>query len=354
MSEMSKSETPAAGDGGERLPGAKAKRPLEIPPRGWLQILKRVAREVGQDDLPLVAAGLAFFAVLGLFPMLTLVVAIYSQVADPQQVQQLLVMIRPLLPAEAQQLVAGQLQALTGGEPTTGLGFSLLLSLGLLLWSASTGTQSLIRAIDLVYEEEEERSFLKLRLLAVAFTLGAIVFFVVSVGSLAVLPEVLERIGLEAKDELLLKLIRWPALAAVCLLGLSILYRWAPDRRNARWQWISWGSVIATVLWISASAAFSYYAREMGSYNETYGTLGAAVVLLLWLFLSAFAVLLGAEINSEIEHQTARDSTVGPERPLGERDAFVADHRPGSAPRPEENPEKDDQRKPVAPADEGS
>ena len=312
--------------GGE-VPGAEARRPVEVPLRGYLQIAKRIQGNIAQKNLPVVAAGIAFFALLGIFPGLTALVGLYGLLANPQEIQEILLLLEDVLPREALGILAEQLERLLA-TPASGLGLGTLVSLLILLWSASKGTLTLISAVNLVYREVETRSFLRLRGLALLLTLGGLVFFAVSVAGIALLPVALGRLSLGGAAQGTLESLRWPLLGLVILTGLALIYRLAPDRRSPKWRWVSPGGVISTLIWLVGSSLFSVYVSTFGNYSETYGSLGAVVVLLLWLYLSAFVVLLGAEINVETEHQTAVDSTVGPDRPLGERGAWSADHRP--------------------------
>jgi membrane protein len=309
--------------------GREAERPGEIPPRGWFAILKRVKAEVKDDNVPLLAAGVAFYAMLAIFPAIIAVVTVYGMVADPAQVESQVQELAKGLPAGADELLTEQLSNAAGAADRA-LSIGLAVSLLAVLWSASSGVQGLVKGLNLVYDERESRGFLKLRGLSLLLTLGAIVGAVVAVALIAVFPGVVEDLGLGRAGELAASIARWIVLALLMLLALAVLYRYAPDRANPRWRWVSWGAVVALVLWLLGSVGFSYYVDNFGKYNQTYGALAAVIILLLWLFLSAFVVLLGAELDAETERQTARDTTTGPSRPLGERDAEVADTLGGS------------------------
>jgi membrane protein len=311
----------------DEIPGAEARSPAHIPAAGWLQIGRRVVREVRQDHLSLIAAGMAFFALLATFPALTLLVAIYGLLADPTTIQEQISVLRPLLPRNAFDLIADQLESLLA-SPTSTHGLGVVVGLLLLLWGSASGIQTLIKAVNLAYDEEETRSYFRLRALALALTLGALVFLLVSLSGLALLPTLLASLGLDDATTELLMMVRWPLLGVVFLGSLAVVYRLAPDRRAPKWRWVTLGSVAALIVWLAGSGLFSLYVRTFGRYSDTYGALGAAIVLLLWFYLSAFAILLGAEINAETEHQTAEDSTIGPDRPLGQRRAWMADSRP--------------------------
>jgi membrane protein len=311
--------------------GREAERPSEIPPRGWFAVLRRVKAEVKEDNVTLLAAGVAFYAMLAIFPAIIALVTIWGMVADPDQVESQVGEFAKSLPSGADQLITEQLEAVAGAGRQA-LSVGLAISLLAVLWSASGGVQGLIRSLNLVYDERETRGFVKLRGLSLLLTLGAILVAVVALTLIAVFPAFVESLDLGQAGELAASIGRWVILAAVVLVSLAVLYRNAPDRASPRWRWVSWGTVVALALWLLGSVGFSWYVDNFGNYNQTYGALAAVIILLLWLFLSAFAVLLGAELDAEIERQTVRDTTTGPERPLGERGAEVADTVGGSPP----------------------
>ena len=304
--------------------GREAERPSEIPPRGWFAVLKRVKAEVKEDNVTLLAAGVAFYAILAIFPAIIAVVTVYGMVADPAQVESQVGELAKSLPSGADQLLTEQLESVTqAGRQSLSIG--LAVSLLAVLWSASSGVQGLVKGLNLVYDEQETRGFLKLRGLSLLLTLGAILTAVIAIALIAVFPALIDDLGLGKTGELAASIARWVVLALLVLVAVAVVYRYAPDRANPRWRWVSWGAVVALVLWLLGSIGFSWYVDNFGKYNQTYGALAAVIILLLWLFLSAFVVLLGAEIDAEIERQTARDTTTGPERPMGRRDAEVAD-----------------------------
>jgi membrane protein len=309
--------------------GREAERPSEIPPRGWFAVLKRVKAEVKEDNVPLLAAGVAFYAMLAIFPAIIALVTIYGMVADPAQVESQVAEFAKSLPSGADELITEQLtNVVNAGQQSLSIG--LAVSLLAVLWSVSSGVQGLIKSLNLVYDERETRGFLKLRGLSLLLTIGAIVVAVVALVLITVFPGVIDNFGLGKAGELAASIVRWVVLALLVLAALAVLYRFAPDRASPRWRWVSGGAVVAFVLWLLGSIGFSWYVDNFGKYNQTYGALAAVIILLLWLFLSAFAVLLGAEFDAEAERQTARDTTTGPERPLGQRDAEVADTVGGS------------------------
>lgn len=306
--------------------GRQARRPKEIPRQGWRDITLRVKEETTRDNLSIIAAGVAFYALLALFPALAALVSIYGLVADPAQVSQQLAGISQMLPQEAYQIIDRQLSSVAasaGGALTIGAIGGLLLA----LWSAAKGMKAVLLALDITYDEEEKRGFFKFNGLALLLTLGAVLFVILSLGLIAILPALLGQLGLPETAQSLLAGLRWPLLALLVVLALAVLYRFGPDRDQPRWRWVSWGAVLATALWLVVSALFSWYVSNFGNYQETYGAMGAIIILLMWFYITAFVVLLGAEINAEMEHQTERDTTRGAERPMGERDAQMADTR---------------------------
>jgi len=309
------------GEGAAR--GREASSPGEIPPRGWLDVVRRVKREVGADNVGLVAAGVAFYLLLAIFPGIAALVAVFALVADPATIAQQ-VEAFPSMPPEAEAIVTGQL-AQVSAQPDAKLGVGFAIALLLALWSASKASTALMSAMNIVYDEEEQRGFLKFQLVALAFTLGAVLVGVLAIGAVAGVPAVLALVPLGPLARWVAAAVPWLVVAGVVLVLLGALYRYGPSRSRARWRWVSPGSGLTTVLWLIASAGFSIYVANFGNYNETYGSLGAVVVLLMWLWLSAYLVLLGAELNAEMEHQTRRDTTRGAEKPMGERGAYVAD-----------------------------
>ena len=318
---------PASPDGAG-VPGGQADAPGQIPAQGWKQILKRAWKEQKEDNIGLIAAGVAYYAFTALFPALIAAVTLYGLIADPEEVTAQIRSITDTLPADAASLITTQLTEIANG-PSSALGVGLVVSVLAALFSASGGVGNLIKAINIAYDEEETRGFVKLRGLALLFTLGAVLFVVVALALIAVLPVVLDNIGLGGIGGVLVFVLRWAGLVAFMMVALAVLYRYAPDRDAPKFRWVGLGAAVATLLWIVASAGLSFYVNNFGSYGKTYGALAGVVVLLLWLYITAFIVLLGAEINSESEQQTAKDSTKGPEKPKGQRDATKADSGAG-------------------------
>jgi membrane protein len=261
---------------------------------------------------------------LALFPAITALVSLYALFARPDSIGEHLSFMQDVMPADAYSIVQDQVSRVIA-KGQAGLTFGFLLGLALALWSANAGMKAIMDALNIVYEESEKRGIIKLNLISLAFTVAAIFVTLIVVGAVIVVPLVLSWLGLGGMTEWILRLARWPTLMVGMLLGLSILYRYGPSRRAAQWKWISVGSVLAAVAWFVGSAILSFYLANFANYNATYGSLGAAIGTMTWMWMSAIVILLGAEINSEIEHQTARDTTVGREKPLGMRGATMAD-----------------------------
>jgi membrane protein len=304
--------------------GRDAREPQQIPRRGWKEILSRSWAELGDDNISIVAAGVAFYALLAIFPALGAALAIYGYVADPADVGRQLASLGGMIPADSRSVLERQLAELAS-QPTSALSIGAVIAILLALWSASSGIKALMTALDIVYEEREKRGFLRYNLTALAMTLGAIVAGLFAIALVAILPPIIEAFRLPDWLHWLISLVRWPILALAVMTALAVLYRYGPSRNQARWNWVSWGAAAATLLWIIASALFSWYAANFANYNKTYGSVGAIVALLMWFYITAYVVLLGAELNSEMERQTAMDTTRAPEKPMGRRGAKMAD-----------------------------
>jgi membrane protein len=314
-------------DAEERSAGRDAESPSDIPAKGWLAITKRVVTELKRDHVSLLAAGVAFKGLLALFPAIIAAISIWGLVASPEQITQQLSGFLNALPEDAAGLIEQQMTNVAASDPGT-LSIALVLSILIALWSASGGTAGLMEGCNAAYNEVDNRKFPLKRGIALAFTFGAIVFLAVTIALIAVLPVVLGELGLGETGELVVRIAQWPLLALLVIGALTTIYKYGPDRDRPRMRWVSWGAGIATLLWLIGSAGFTLYVENFGNFDETYGTFGGIIVLMLWLFLSAFVVLLGAEINAEIERQTARDTTEGAPEPIRTRGAVVADTTP--------------------------
>ncbi|MCB1882378.1 MAG: YihY/virulence factor BrkB family protein [Geminicoccaceae bacterium] len=308
-----------------REPGHDAESPERIPARGWWQVLVRVAGETGRDNIMVVAAGCAFYALLALFPFITALVSIYGLVADPSTVANQLGALKDVLPAEAYGIIEGQVKAVVSTS-NSALGFGTVVALGLALWSASAGIKTVFSSLNIAYEEAETRSFLRFNATALAFTLLTVLAIVAGILVIVGLPVLLAWVPLGRAGAWLVSLVSWAMLLVFITFGIGLLYRFGPSRRPANWRWLTPGALFATLLWVAASMGFSFYAANFASYNETYGALGGVIVTMMWLWITALIVLMGAELNSELELQTAEDTTVGEDRPMGWRGSYVADH----------------------------
>jgi membrane protein len=318
-------DAPATEAARPQPPGAQAERPQDIPRRGWVQILKRSWAQTTEDQIPLLSAGVAFFGFLALFPSLIALVLAYGLFADPSTIATQIDSLGTALPAEVEDLIITQLTEQS--QRTGALSVGVIISLLLALWSASGGVANLVLAINTAYDETDDRPLVKKRVLALALTLGAIVFMIVLVTLIAVLP-IIFSIFDGGPLRWLVQVVRWVLIAVLIMVGLAVLYRVAPDRDAPKMRWASPGAIVATLLWLVVSVGFSLYVTLFASYAKTYGALAGIVVLLMWLWLTSYAVLFGAEINAEAEQQTIKDSTVGPAKPLGQRGAVAADSRP--------------------------
>ena len=304
--------------------GRSATSPQHIPMPGWKDILVRSWREVSENNIFLVAGGVTYAVLLALFPALAALVSIYGLLLDPAQVERQVAGLSNFLPHESTQMIGDQLHKLvtaSSGSLSISAGVALLLA----LWSASRGMIGLITAFNIAYEQKESRGFLKLNLVAVVLTVLMLVGGTVIIALVGVLPAVLQIIGLESATKWLLLVLEWPLLIAVVTTGLAVLYRYAPNRQAPRWQWVSLGAIVASFLWLLGSVAFTVYVTHFNSYDKTYGSLGGVVVMLTWLYLSAFVTLFGAVINAQSERQTQADTTVGRDKPMGARRANAAD-----------------------------
>ena len=318
-------ETASRGDRGRG-----AENPTEITRRGWKDILWRTVREVQADDILGVARGVAFAGLLAIFPALAAFVSIYGLFADPGQAREHLSALTGIVPADALTLIGDQMVRIAIANEA-GLSATAAFSLLLSIWSANAGMTALFKGLNIAFEESERRGYFRRTLITLAFTIGMVAFLILSAGAVIAAPSVLAFFHIEGILPATAWL-RWPALLAIATLGLSLLYRYGPSREHARWRWVSVGAVAASVAWLAASVGYSWYLTSFAHYQTTYGSLGAVFGFMVWLWLSAVVILIGAELNAEIEHQTACDSTTGAPEPLGERGATMADEVGGPAP----------------------
>lgn len=318
--------------------GRDADSPLKMPPNAWLEVLKRAWAEMQRDNLSLIAAGVAFYSFTALVPLLGAIVLTYGLVAEPASVMRHFQELSTMLPADAARLIGEQLLNVvnTAGSKK---GFGLLFALALAFWGATKATGAIVTALNIAYEEEDERGFVKKTLVNLSMVAGGVVLVGIAMASITIFAH-LDRLVPGAPAALLLigRILSWLLLAAIGAAGVAALYRYAPDRDAAKWRWLTPGSLFAALGWGVLTLGFGIYVANFGNYNATYGSLGAVIVLLTWLYLTALVLLLGAELNAELEHQTALDTTRGPALPLGARGAEMADRvapdETGATPRP--------------------
>jgi membrane protein len=304
--------------------GREADHPGEIPPSGWKDIFWRAWAEISDRNLFLIAGGVTYALLLALFPGLAALVSLYGLAFDTAQIEKQVATLSGVLPPQTLELLRQEMHNLVASS-TGALGIAAIGGLLLALWSASRGMSGLITAINIAYEEQERRSFLKFNLITIGLTLGLVIGGILAIVLVAVLPAAVHLLAIGSATKWLLLLVQWPLLIVLAMAALAVLYRFGPDRAKPRWRWVTPGAVTATVFWIVASVGFTVYVANFNGYDKTYGSLGGVVVLLTWLYLSALMVLLGAVINAQSERQTRKDSTEGAPRMMGQRGAHAAD-----------------------------
>lgn len=304
--------------------GRTAETPTDIPALGWKDIAFRVKDEIAADRVGLIAAGVAFYGLLALFPAITALIAISGLLVEPSQIVDQLESLSGLMPEEVIAIVTKQASAVAGSREG-GLGLAAIFGVLIALYSASKGMASLMEGINVAYDEDEERSFVRLKLVTFALTLYLMIGLLIALMATLGLPAVLAVLDFGALFEFLMTAGLWIGLFCLTVFGLSVLYRYAPSRDEPEWKWASPGAVVSCIIWVAASAGFAFYVANFGSYNESFGTLAGVVVLLMWFWISAFIILLGAELNAEMEAQTRADTTKGLDEPMGSRDAVKAD-----------------------------
>jgi membrane protein len=304
--------------------GRLASTPSKIPARGWKDILLRVWKNIGEDRVILVAAGVTFYSLLAIFPAIAAVVALYGLFADPSSIAARLDSLSGVLPSGALDVIRQEINRIASQGQTT-LGVAFVVGLAVSLWSSNAGIKSIFDALNLVYNEPEKRGLIRLNLVSLAFTVAAILFVLLAIGCIAALPALFSTSLLQGVTALIAQIVRWPVLLVIVALGLAFAYRFGPSRRETQWRWITWGSAFAAITWIAVSILFSWYAQNFGSYNKTYGSLGAVIAFMVWMWLSTVVILIGAELDAEMEHRTIRDTTVGQPKPIDARGATMAD-----------------------------
>jgi membrane protein len=301
--------------------GRDADNPAQLPAKGWRDVAVRVMRQVKEDNIGLVGAGVAFYTLLALFPAMIALISLYGLVVKPSRIAAQIDSALTFIPQDARNVIAQQLNDLTKNGKG-GLGVGLAVSIILALWSASGGMRALMTGLNIAYDETETRKFVRLRLVSLALTLGVLVFAIVALVAVVGVPA---RFDAHQPVGMALAWLRWPLLGVLLAAGLSAVYRYGPDRDEPKWSWASWGAGISTVLWLVMTVVFSFYVSSFAHFNKTYGTFAGVVVLMTWMSLSAYIALFGAEVNAELERQTTQDTTTGPDRPIGARDAYAAD-----------------------------
>lgn len=304
--------------------GQDAHHPAQIPARGYLDVALRVVKRQGRDQLSLIAAGVAFFGMLALFPALAVVVALGGIFVSPSQIVTEAETYLSAMPLAAREIVEGQMLELARADGDA-LSIAALIALALAIYSSSKGMANLISGLNVAYAEDEERGFIALQLRIIGLTVFSILLGLFSIAALAILPLSVDFIFRSETLTNLMLILRWPLLIAMASIAFSVVYRYGPSRRQPKWRWIAPGGVLAVLMWVSATFGFAWYVQAFGTYNETFGTLAGVIVLLMWLWLSAYSILLGATIDAELEAQTRKDSTIGAERPMGQRGAVKAD-----------------------------
>ena len=304
--------------------GRHATSPTDIPAKGWKDIALRLKDEISEDRVGLIAAGVAFYALLALFPAITAVLAIGGLLVEPNQIIDQMSSLSGLVPDAVLEIITTQATEVAGSREG-GLGLAAIVGILLAIYSASKGMGSLIEGMNVAYDEDETRGFIRLKLVTISLTLFLIFGLLVAMSTMIGLPTIFSFAQLGGLTEILATLVVFIILLGLTLLGLAVLYRYGPSRDAPEMQWASPGAIVACILWVIGSAGFAFYVANFGSYNESFGALGGVVVLLMWLWISAYIIVLGAELNAEMEAQTRHDTTVGPDQPMGARDAEKAD-----------------------------
>ncbi len=305
--------------------GLAARKPSQFPLKGWKEILARVFSEISDDRVMLIAAGVTYYLLLALIPALSAIVSTYGLVADPATIREHTASLQGFIPGGGMDILNQQMERLTSQKGST-LGLTFVVSLAIALWSANAGMKSLFQAMNVAYDEEDSRSFVQLTLVSFVFTVAAIVALLALIGAMIVLPVILSAVGLGSATEWTIQIASYVGVVILLSLGIAALHRWGPSRKKAKWRWITPGTALSVVFIAAVSFLFSWYVSNFGSYNETYGSLGALIGFLTWIWLTVTILIVGGELNSEMEHQTAKDTTTAPARPLGSRGAYMADH----------------------------
>ncbi|MFD1745399.1 YihY/virulence factor BrkB family protein [Rhizobium helianthi] len=308
----------------DRAHGRNAHQPGHIPLKGVKDVLYRVYLSLNADRVMLVAAGVTFYLLLAIFPAMAALVSVYGFVADPATIASRIAFLAQVMPSDGLNIFLDQLKALAT-EQRSALSFGLVFGLLVAVWSANNGVKAMFEAMNIAYGEDEKRSFIRLNLVSLTFTLGALVAAVILIVALGVIPAMIAFLSLGKEADTLFRFLRWPLLLVLATFGICLLYRYGPSREAAKMRWLTWGAALAALTWLLGSLGVTFYLSHVANYNATYGTLGALVGFLFWTWISAIIVIMGAELNAELEHQTAIDSTTGDPKPMGSRGAAVAD-----------------------------
>ena len=311
-------------------------QPISWPAlKDWRAVLVRTWKEAGDDNVSFLGAGVAFYAFLAFVPLLASVVLIYGLVAEPQTVADHIRTLFAVLPSDAAALIGDQLKSMTE-SPDSAKGWSLVIAIAIAIYGASKGAGAIVTALNIAYEVKETRGFIKTTILSLAMTVGALIVLVMAAGAISAMGWVESLFpGFPGWAHNALQILFWAVAVVVVGLALAAVYRYAPNRPDAPWMWVSPGSAAATLLWLLASLGFGLYVSRFGNYNATYGSLGGVVVFLTWLYLSAYILLMGGEINSELERQQAMEAG-RPARPA----AAAAEPASAAAPKPKPDPER--------------
>lgn len=305
--------------------GIHAKKVRNIPWAGWKEVLKRAKDKMESKNIPIMAAGVAFYFFLSLFPALLAIVTLYTFITDPLLVREHLEELSKIMPPDVHEFITEKIMNIVGATDNTrtwGLALSFIIGLG----SANKGTLMLFRAINEIYDEQDDRNMILQNLITLGVTLGLMIVGILCMFMLIAYPMMREFIELNGTIESIIAFSRWIVLAVVFLFCVALIYQFAPQRSRPKFNWVSTGAIIATVLWVIGSLLLTVYIKNFDKIEDLYGQISALIVMMIWLNITALVVLLGAQINAELEHQTDADTTHGEEKPLGERHAYFADH----------------------------
>lgn len=276
------------------------KSPKKIKTKGWKKILLEVKDRIGENNLTIVAAGVAFYAFLAIFPALMALLSLYGLAVNPELAEQQISQLSGMMPEEAFTIIKERVENLIS-TPGNTLGWGTALGILISLWSANAGTKSLFRGVDIAYSTKNDRGFIKQNALTLLFTLGLLITLLISMALIVVFPAIVNIFGLPDNIDSVVSWLRWPLLAGIVIFVISLIYKYAPYRKSPKFKWVIFGAAIATILWLLLSLGFSFYVSNFGNYGEMYGSISAVVILMLWLFLTSFIILLGAEFNAVTE-----------------------------------------------------